>query len=184
MVTQTSLMMGSHPFDHFEVLLGVTDSLPANGLEHSKSSFNILPTSCFHSPETLKGWKPSPHSARVLARWCGKYRRPAAMITKSFHYPENTELLWVYEGLTQYLGELIEARSNLMSAEEFQNRLLVELRNAAHCQGRQWRTLADTAAAAHILRDSSPHGQACGEAKTSIWKGCSFGSKSTPACAR
>ncbi len=84
--------------------------------------------------------------------WCGKFRRPAGMVTNNFHTAENTELLWVYEGLTQYLGELVEARCGLMTNEQFVHRLLVELRSATHQQGREWRTLADTGAASHILR--------------------------------
>jgi predicted metalloprotease with PDZ domain len=79
------------------------------------------------------------------------------MLTKDFHSPKDTKFLWVYEGLTQYLGELIEARCGLMSQTEFRHRITVELRRAVHQQGRQWRTLTDTAAASHILRDKSPN---------------------------
>ncbi len=155
MVTQTSLLMQAHPFDQFDILLGITDALPPNGLEHSRSTFNILPTSALSSPTRLKGWNRLLVPHEYLHAWCGKYRRPASMITRDFHTPIGTDLLWVYEGLTQYLGELIEARCGLMSQEEFKHRLLVELRNASRQQGRQWRTLADTGAAAHILRGSS-----------------------------
>ena len=156
MVRQTSLLIGSHPFDRFDILLGITDSLPKNGLEHARSTFNILPPSSLKSPSALKGWDRLLVPHEYLHAWCGKYRRPAGMLTSDFHTPKDTELLWVYEGLTQYLGELIEARSGLMSNDEFKNRLFVELRNAMNQQGRQWRTLADTAAASHILRAASP----------------------------
>lgn len=156
MVRQTSFLIGSHPFDRFDILLGVTDSLPKNGLEHARSTFNILPPSSLKSVSALKGWDRLLVPHEYLHAWCGKYRRPKGMLTSGFHTPKDTELLWVYEGLTQYLGELVEARSGLMSHDEFKNRLLVELRNAMNQQGRQWRTLADTAAASHILRAASP----------------------------
>jgi predicted metalloprotease with PDZ domain len=155
MVTQAALLMGSHPFDQFDILLGVTRQLPANGLEHSKSTFNILPPSALASPRDLRGWNRLLIPHEYMHAWCGKYRRPAGMVSSTFHVPENTELLWVYEGLTQYLGELVEARCGLMNNEQFINRLLVELRHATHQQGREWRTLADTGAAAHILRAGS-----------------------------
>jgi predicted metalloprotease with PDZ domain len=77
------------------------------------------------------------------------------MLTHDFQTPLDTDLLWVYEGLTQYLGELIEARSGLMDPAEFRNRLSIEVRQATYQQGRQWRSLQDTAAASHLLRDSS-----------------------------
>jgi predicted metalloprotease with PDZ domain len=156
MVSQTARLIGSHPFDRFDILLGVTDALPKNGLEHLRSTFNVLPPASLRSAEALKGWDRLLVPHEYLHSWCGKYRRPAGMLTTDFHTPKDTELLWVYEGLTQYLGELVEARSGMMSADEFRHRLLVELRNATHQQGRQWRTLADTAAASHILRAASP----------------------------
>lgn len=155
MVTQAAWLTGSHPFDQFDILLGVTNQLPANGLEHARSTFNILPPPALTSANQLRGWNRLLIPHEYMHAWCGKYRRPAGMVSSAFHTPENTELLWVYEGLTQYLGELVEARCGLMTKEQFTHRLLVELRNATHQQGREWRTLADTGAAAHILRDGS-----------------------------
>jgi len=155
MVRQTSLLMGSHPFDRFDILLGISSQLPKNGLEHSRSTFNVLPASSLRNLGTLKGWDRLLVPHEYLHAWCGKYRRPQGMIKTDFHTAKDTELLWVYEGLTQYLGELIEARSGMMSKEEFEARLFVELRNAAHQDGRRWRTLADTGAASHILRAGS-----------------------------
>ena len=156
MVTQTALLIGSHPFDRFDIILGVTGSLPKNGLEHARSTFNVLPPGSLRSTASLKGWDRLLVPHEYLHAWCGKYRRPAGMLTSDFHTAKDTELLWVYEGLTQYLGELVEARSGLMSEDEFRQRLFVELRAAMNQEGRQWRTLADTAAASHILRSSSP----------------------------
>lgn len=154
-VSQTALLMDSQPFDEFTVLLAVTDQLPANGLEHSRSTMNVLPPSSLASLAALKGWSRLLIPHEYLHSWCGKYRRPSGMVNSDFHTPKDTQLLWVYEGLTQYLGELMEARSGLMSGAEFRHRLAVELRNAQHQQNRQWRSLADTAAASHVLRGSS-----------------------------
>lgn len=155
MVEQTALLFGSHPFDRFDILLAVTNALPKNGLEHARSTFNVLPPDSLVSPKELKGWDRLLVPHEYLHAWCGKYRRPIGMLTSDFHRPKDTELLWVYEGLTQYLGEVIEARSGLMSDDEFRNRVFVELRQAIHQQGRKWRPLSDTAAASHILRDAS-----------------------------
>lgn len=155
MVTQAALLTHSHPFDQFDILLAITNQLPPNGLEHARSTFNVLPVTALSSAKQLQGWNRLLIPHEYMHAWCGKYRRPAGMISTTFHTPENTELLWVYEGLTQYLGELVEERSGLMTDQQFFYRLLVELRNATHQQGREWRTLADTGAAAHILRAGS-----------------------------
>lgn len=155
MVTQTARVAGSHPFDQFDILLGVTNSLAPNGLEHGKSSFNILPVSTMKDPKNLRGWNRLLIPHEYLHAWCGKYRCPAGMTTPDFHAPMDMDLLWVYEGLTQYLGELVEARCGLMSGEEFRQRFQSELRSAVHQQGRQWRSLSDTGEASFLLRDGS-----------------------------
>ncbi len=155
MVTQTARLFESHPFDEFNILLATTDVLPKNGLEHSRSTFNILGQRAYMNPKKLKGWDRLLVPHEYLHAWCGKYRRPQGMTTSDYHTPKETELLWVYEGLTQYLGELIEARAGWMSEEEFKQRLEIEIRAALHQQGRQWRSLADTGACSHTLRARS-----------------------------
>jgi predicted metalloprotease with PDZ domain len=84
--------------------------------------------------------------------WCGKYRRPAAMVTPDFHTPQKTKLLWVYEGLTEYLGEVLSVRAGLLTPEEYKLTLAAHLRGLSRTTGRQWRPLADTAVAAHLAR--------------------------------
>ncbi len=155
MVTQTARLMGSHPFDSFDILLATTDMLPANGLEHARSTLNVLGQRTLQAPGNLKGWNRLLIPHEYLHSWCGKFRIPSGMMTHDFHAPLDTELLWVYEGLTQYLGELIEARSGLMEESEFRDRLSIEVRQATYQQGRQWRSLQDTGAASHLLRDRS-----------------------------
>ena len=41
-MTQASLLFGSHPFPEFDILLATTDQLPSNGLEHARSTLNVL----------------------------------------------------------------------------------------------------------------------------------------------
>jgi predicted metalloprotease with PDZ domain len=88
--------------------------------------------------------------------WCGKFRRPQGMITEDLHSPKDTRLLWVYEGLTQYLGTLLEVRSGLMSPEAFRWHLRRIVVDARYQDGRAWRSLEDTGASAHVLRAGSP----------------------------
>ncbi len=155
MVTEASALFGSHPFPSMDILLGSTDLLRANGLEHSTSTFNVLAIEPLTEPNALSGWNQMLIPHEYVHTWCGKYRRPAGMITGDYHTPKDTELLWVYEGLAQYLGDLLEARTGMATLEEYRWSLLQTLRRARHRQGRSWRSLADTGAAAHILRGRS-----------------------------
>jgi predicted metalloprotease with PDZ domain len=154
-VAEASALFGSHPFESFDILLGSTDALRANGLEHSRSSFNVLAIEPLTDPKGLDGWNRMLVPHEYVHAWCGKYRRPAGMVTGDFHTPMDTRLLWVYEGLTQYLGSLLEVRSGLMTADEYLYGLNRSLGSALHQQGRQWRSLEDTANAAHSLRGHS-----------------------------
>ncbi|MBZ0110836.1 MAG: hypothetical protein K8J08_00100, partial [Thermoanaerobaculia bacterium] len=156
MVAEASALFGSHPFESFDILLGSTDALPANGLEHSKSTFNVLAIEPLTEPDELDGWSRMLIPHEYVHAWCGKYRRPAGMVTGDFHTPKDTRLLWVYEGLTQYLGALLEVRAGLMTGDEYLYGLNRSLGSAMHQQGRQWRSLEDTANAAHSLRGRSP----------------------------
>lgn len=155
MVTQATRLFGSHPFDEFDILLATTDVLHRNGLEHLTSTFNIFGQRRLQSLKDLDGWDQMLIPHEYVHSWCGKYRRPRGMATHDFHTPKNTDLLWVYEGLTQYLGEVLEARSGLMTQEEFEWDLFNSIRGARLRQGRDWRTLVDTCSASGILRAHS-----------------------------
>jgi predicted metalloprotease with PDZ domain len=87
----------------------------------------------------------------MVHSWNGKYRRPADLATPDYHQPMKSELLWVYEGLTTYLGEVLTARSGLWTATNYLEHLALVAAQLDHQRGRDWRPLADTAGAAHLL---------------------------------
>ena len=89
--------------------------------------------------------------------WCGKFRRPTGMCTPDFHTPQKTRLLWVYEGLTEYLGNALATRSGLMNQSEFVGNLAARIRMLMTHEGRRWRSLEDTAVSSYLLRDPSPN---------------------------
>jgi predicted metalloprotease with PDZ domain len=88
--------------------------------------------------------------------WNGKYRRPDGLVTPDFQAPMRGDLLWVYEGLTQYLGHLLTARSGLWPAERYRDRLAQSAAYYSIQPGRGWRPVADTAVAAQQLSRASP----------------------------
>jgi predicted metalloprotease with PDZ domain len=84
--------------------------------------------------------------------WNGKYRRPAGLYQPDFATAQQGALLWVYEGMTQYWGNVLAARSGLTTPEQYRDALALSAANLDNKPGRQWRPTADTAVAASILR--------------------------------
>jgi len=109
--------------------------------------------------DTLKlGADLLPHE--MTHSWNGKYRRPAGLATPDFDQAMKTELLWVYEGLTDYLGVVLTARSGLWTNETFRESLALNAAMLDHQIGRGWRPLADTATAAQLLYPARKEGTA------------------------
>lgn len=87
--------------------------------------------------------------------WCGKYRRPQGLAFTDFQHPENSELLWVYEGLDQYLGYVLNGRCGLFSATNARQQFVHTAAVEAVRSGRKWRPLRDTAIDNGPLRDAT-----------------------------
>jgi len=155
MVSEASALFGSHPFESFDVLVASTEQLGRTGLEHGRSTLNVLPPSVFDRPEINAWWDRLLIPHEYVHAWVGKYLRPAGMATDDYHTPKDTELLWVYEGLTQYLGQVLEARAGLMDRGEFIDALHDQVTGLRAQQGRRWRPLIDTARASRLLRSPS-----------------------------
>jgi predicted metalloprotease with PDZ domain len=91
--------------------------------------------------------------------WNGKYRRPAGLATRNYQDPMVGDLLWVYEGLTEYLGNVLTARSGLWTPEQYRDALAETAAMLDHRAGRTWRPLEDTARSVQILRLQGPQWQ-------------------------
>jgi len=79
--------------------------------------------------------------------WNGKFRRPADLTVPYYEEPMETDMLWGYEGLTDYLGPMLAARSGLWTAEQYQQYLAgIAAALGPGRPGRTWRPLLDTAA--------------------------------------
>jgi predicted metalloprotease with PDZ domain len=157
MMTESDLLFGSRPFDHYEFLIALSDDLGGIGLEHHRSTEITL------DPGTFKSWEGGqsaedgkypdkygfsvdviPHE--LVHSWNGKFRRPALTWTPDYRQPMRNDLLWVYEGMTQYWDLPLAARSGLNTKEL----TLGEIADAAGSYaeadpGRAWRALIDTA---------------------------------------
>ncbi len=150
LVAETSALFGASHYRDYHFLLALSDHVRSSGLEHHESSDNRLPERALldDAPRKL-GAGLLPHE--FVHSWNGKYRRPRGLTTPDYHQPMKGELLWVYEGLTSYLGDILAPRSGLLRPEEFRENLARIAATMDHRPGRTWRPLADTAIAAQIL---------------------------------
>jgi predicted metalloprotease with PDZ domain len=137
------LAFGARHFDHYDFLLGLTDRMGGIGLEHHRSSENQ------QEPKSWTDWAGYDWDRNVIAHefshsWDGKYRRSAKLWTPDYRQPMQDNLLWVYEGQTQFWGLVLAARSGVQSKDT----VLGELANYAGTftqeAGRDWRSVEDT----------------------------------------
>jgi predicted metalloprotease with PDZ domain len=157
MVREAGALFGACHYPEFHFLVTCSDDLGYHGLEHLTCSINGVRERDLMDDARRKGWIANLIPHEYVHSWCGKFRRPAGMCTPDFQSPLKTRLLWVYEGLTEYLGEVLMVRSGLVDPKEYRDSLTATIGSLAHQEGRRWRPLEDTAAASHLLRGHSPN---------------------------
>jgi predicted metalloprotease with PDZ domain len=156
-VKEAGALFGTCHYPSFHFLVTCSDDLGYLGLEHRECSINGVRERDLVDPGHLRGWVGNLLPHEYVHSWCGKFRRPAGMCTPDFHTPQKTKLLWVYEGLAEYLGELLMVRSGMIDAAEYRRMLTATIDSLVHREGRRWRSLEDTAVASPLLRDGSPN---------------------------
>jgi predicted metalloprotease with PDZ domain len=145
LVAESGKLFGARHYRDYHFLLTLSDHVMHFGLEHHESNDSRLPERTLLSPNAgvLVGAL-LPHE--FVHSWNGKFRRPADLATPDFEKPMEDDLLWGYEGLTEFLGPLLAVRSGLFNQEQYHEYLA----NAAALlgpgrPGRTWRPLLDTA---------------------------------------
>ncbi len=155
LVHEAGAMYGSHHYNSYHFLLTLSDAAGGEGLEHHQSSDNGVKEKGYSDE------KEALLEADLLAHefthsWNGKYRRPAGLATPDYKTPMKGDLLWVYEGMTEYLGNVLAARSGLRTAQQYREALAYYAALLNDRRGRIWRNTEDTAVAASILRSDTP----------------------------
>lgn len=153
LVRQAHVAFGAEHYKSYRFLLTLSDMGGSEGLEHHQSSEDGVALNAF------KGGEPLYDLGDLLGHeyahsWNGKYRRPAGLATPDFEKPQSGELLWVYEGLTQYLGYVLPTRSGLWSQEVFRETIADTAAQMVEQSGRNWRPLVDTARAVQFTYPS------------------------------
>jgi len=157
LVQQAQSLFRSHHYRSFHFLLTLSDNIGHGGLEHHESNDDRAGERMLVDADSLKAEADLlPHE--FVNSWNGKFRRPAGLASTGhdggYDTPMKGDLLWVYEGLTEYLGEVLTPRSGLWSAEDFRDALAITAAGLDHRYGRTWRPLEDTAVAAQMLYDA------------------------------
>jgi predicted metalloprotease with PDZ domain len=148
------LFGASQPYKNYTFLLGLSNHIPGAGIEHHESSDNRLPElALLKAAERKVASTLLPHE--FGHSWNGKFRRPTDMIMPDYQTPQQTRLLWVYEGLTNYFGWLLGVRCGLFTPEEGRDYLALMAARMSNVRARKWRPLDDTAAAASTLFDAT-----------------------------
>jgi predicted metalloprotease with PDZ domain len=159
LVDETTALFGANHYRHYDWLFTLSNQVEHFGLEHHESSDDRTSEDAITDEEARK-WVSTLLAHEFVHSWNGKYRRPAGLATPSYEKPMTGELLWVYEGLTTYLGELLPYRSGLLTAEEYRDQVAANAAQMTEHVGRTWRPLIDTAVAAQVLYGSGGAGRA------------------------
>jgi predicted metalloprotease with PDZ domain len=141
-VQQADKLFQSHHYDHYDFLFALTDRMGGIGLEHHQSSENS------EVPSYFTDWDSNARARDLLSHeythsWNGKFRRPADLWTPDYRTPMRGSLLWLYEGQTQYWGNVLTGRSELHSLQEALDSLAYDAAYYDHRPGREWKNLQD-----------------------------------------
>ena len=151
LVAEATSLFGATHYNEYHFLWTLSDLIGFEGIEHHQSSDNRTAERSLISDELQHSGAVTellPHE--YTHSWNGKYRRPIGLATGNYDAPMRGELLWVYEGLTQYLGVVLGARSGLASLDDARDAWASDAAWLESRKGRDWRPLADTAIAAPI----------------------------------
>jgi predicted metalloprotease with PDZ domain len=155
LVRETGAAYDSRHYHVYHFLLTLSDIAGGEGLEHGQSSDNGVGEKGFESQKGQLG-EADLLSHEFTHSWNGKYRRPYNLYQDDFSKMQQGSLLWVYEGMTQYLGNVLAARSGLKSQAAYRDMLAFSAAQLDYKSGREWRPTEDTAIAASILRSEGP----------------------------
>jgi predicted metalloprotease with PDZ domain len=150
LVRETGALYKSRHYGSYHFLVTLSNEVAHFGLEHHQSSDDRVTATTFTDDRdfVLDGLL-LPHE--FTHSWNGKYRRPAGLATSNYQKPMIGDLLWVYEGLTEYLGDVLAARCGIWTPDQYKQRLSTIAAEYDNRPGRTWRDIQDTATAAQIL---------------------------------
>ncbi len=153
LVSEANALFGAQHYRDYHFLLTLSDHVAHFGLEHHESSDDRTGEDGLTDDGDRRTEADLlPHE--FVHSWNGKYRRPAGLATPDYGEAMKGDLLWVYEGLTEYLGKILTPRSGLWTPQDFLDAVARDAAALDRETGRTWRPLEDTAVAAQVLYDA------------------------------
>jgi predicted metalloprotease with PDZ domain len=152
LVNETDALFGARHYREYRWLVTLSDLIEPQGLEHHESTdIRAVERGLTDPDQTARTITILSHE--FVHSWNGKYRRPAGLATPDYQQPMIGELLFVYEGMTRYLGDLVlSARSGMRTPEEDREfAAWVSANQDRNRPGRNWRPLIDTAVAVQSI---------------------------------
>jgi predicted metalloprotease with PDZ domain len=151
LIHETGALYKSRHYGSYHFLVTLSDQVSHFGLEHHQSSDDRVAEKTFTDDSMfIENGLLLPHE--FTHSWNGKYRRPAGLATSNYQKPMEGDLLWVYEGLTEYLGDVLAARCAIWTPAIYRDRLAIVAGYLNDVRpGRTWRDLQDTATMAQVL---------------------------------
>ena len=150
LIPETDALYGARHWSDYHFLLTLSDKIPYQGIEHHQSSDNRASDDYLTDDDALKN-APDLLPHEFSHSWNGKYRRPADLTTPDYQQPQKTDLLWVYEGLNQYLGDMLAFRCGLVRPAEYPEYLANLYAQLDYEPGRMATPLVDTTISAPYL---------------------------------
>ncbi len=146
LIAEAKALFGARHYRSYRFLVTMSDYIRPTGIEHHECSDDRVPERFLLDDTYRKLWTAWLLPHEYVHSWNGKYRRPEGLATADFQQPMKTRLLWVYEGLTEYLGFVLAGRSGLYTPELSRENLALIADWARNQGGRTWRPLEDTSA--------------------------------------
>jgi predicted metalloprotease with PDZ domain len=150
LVREAAALFGATHYDHYDFLYALTDQISPDGIEHHQSSDDRSPLRALVD-DSIRRAEANLLPHEYVHSWNGKYRRPQGLATINYQEPMQGDLLWVYEGLTEYLGDVLAARSGLLTPEELRGELAHDAAAMQSHSARTWRSLQDSTLSASLL---------------------------------
>src|SRR5206468_6350172 len=144
LVKQATTLFGATHYRDYHYLFSLSDHVAHFGLEHHEANDSRSEERTLIDPD-LRSLHAGLLPHEYVHSWNGKYRRPADLTTSDYEQTMQDDLLWVYEGLTDYLGDVLTARSGLRTPDQERDGLALTAAGLDHTPGREWRNLQDTA---------------------------------------
>lgn len=158
LVREMIALYGARHWRNYNFLLTLSDVIPGEGIEHHESSDDGEDGNYLTDEKALDGGGDL-LSHEFNHSWDGKYRMPVGLYRSNLQLPYDDSLLWVYEGMTQYYGNVMSWRDGIRDPKTWADHIAATYAFYDNEPGRDWRPLVDTAVSGPFLY-GAPRGYA------------------------